>query len=84
MTTPHTHADIITPKVGGRYNWRNQPERLVYLGMCEPRNGRWHQFAKVESPDVVWCEVTTDDLEHFEETEDADRVEAMAKIRGDV
>ena len=44
-------------KIGDRYNWKNQPERLVYVGMCEPRNGRWHQFEKVDEPGVVWCEV---------------------------
>lgn len=37
-------------KPGDRYNWKNQPERLVYIGLCEPRNGPWHQFAKVENP----------------------------------
>ncbi len=50
--------------VGNKYNWKNQPERLVYLGLA----GKWHQFAKVDSPDVVWCEVQTADLQHFEET----------------
>lgn len=50
--------------VGGRYNWRNQPERLIYLG----RNGVWHQFAKVDAPSVVWCEVLAADLVRFEET----------------
>ena len=55
-------------KIGDRYNWKNQPARLVYIGMCEPRNGFWHQFAKVESPDVVWCEVLTADLHMLEET----------------
>lgn len=55
--------------IGNRYNWKNQPERLVYIGMCEPRNGRWHQFAKVESPEVVWCEVLTSDLYMMEETQ---------------
>ena len=54
--------------IGNRYNWKSQPERLVYLGMCEPRNGRWHQFAKVEAPEVVWCEVLTSDLHMLEET----------------
>lgn len=55
-------------KIGDCYNWKNQPERLVYIGMCAPRNGRWHQFAKVESPDVVWCEVQPQDLHMLEET----------------
>ena len=40
-------------KIGDRYNWKNQPERLVYVGMCEPRNGRWYQFEKVDEPGVV-------------------------------
>ena len=55
--------------IGDRYNWKNQPERLVYIGMCEPRNGPWHQFAKVESPDEVWCEVLRSDLHMLEETD---------------
>lgn len=53
--------------VGGRYNWRNQPERLVYKGLCEPRNGRWHQFCKVGEA-TVWCEVLDSDLHRLEET----------------
>lgn len=57
--------------IGGRYNWKGQPERLIYLGLCEPRNGRWHQFAKVEAPSVVWCEVLDSDLRLIEETQDA-------------
>lgn len=55
-------------KIGGRYNWKNQPERLKYTGMCEPRNGRWHQFEKVDEPGVVWCEVLSADLHMLEET----------------
>lgn len=54
--------------IGGRYNWVNQPERLVYVGMCEPRNGRWHQFELVDKPGKVWCEVQPGDLAMFEET----------------
>jgi hypothetical protein len=57
-----------TLQIGGRYNWKNQPERLIYMGLCEPRNGRWHQFAKVDVPNVCWCEVTDDDLSSFEAT----------------
>lgn len=53
--------------IGNRYNWKSQSERLVYLGMCEPRNGRWHQLAKVESPEVVWCGVLPSDLHMLEE-----------------
>lgn len=60
----------ICPVVGGRYNWKNQPERLVYMGTKrypgDPRT--WHQFAKIEEPETVWSEVLTSDLENFEKT----------------
>lgn len=67
--------DIDRPKnppmrVGGRYNWKNQSERLVYLGYNHSGNGYWHQFAKVESLGVVWCEVTPSDLHMIEETKE--------------
>ena len=52
-------------KIGWRYNWRNQPERLVYLG----RKGLWHQFCKVgDTTEKVWCEVLTEDLCRLEAT----------------
>lgn len=57
-------------KIGGRYNWIGQPERLVYLGRTLYSNGYWYQFAKVESPDVVWCEVRSNQLDQFEETKE--------------
>ena len=50
-------------KVGGKYNWKNQPERLVYLG----RAGLWHQFSNVGTT-MVWCEVADRDLHMLEET----------------
>ena len=54
---------------GGRYNWKNQKERLIYLGeKWYPNYDRWHQFALVESPFKVWCEVLDDDLEMFEKS----------------
>lgn len=56
--------------VGKKYNWINQPERLVYLGNNFSGNGYWYQFAKVESPEKVWCEVLDTDLEMIEETTD--------------
>ncbi len=52
--------------VGNKYNWQYQPERLVYLG----KSGNWHQFAKIQDPDVVWCEILTSDLSMFEETKE--------------
>lgn len=65
-------AETITPVVGGRYNWKHQSERLVYLGTKTYFGDRrtWHQFAKIESPDVCWCEVLTSDLSMFEETKE--------------
>lgn len=61
---------MITLIIGGRYNWKNQPERLSYMGTKRyPGDLRtWHQFAKVEVPNVCWSEVITADLEMFEET----------------
>jgi len=58
--------------VGSKYNWINQLERLVYLGENFSSNGYWHQFAKVESPETVWCEVLDSDLEMIEETKNTD------------
>ena len=59
-------------KFGGRYNWIGQPERLVYIGTKHYSGDRrtWRQFAKVDRPDVVWCEVLDSDLSSFEETKD--------------
>lgn len=55
-------------KIGGKYNWKGQPERLVYMGHNYSGNGYWHQFARVESPEIVWCEVLDSDLHMIEET----------------
>lgn len=64
MLTPQTI------RIGDRYNWKNQPERLTYIGAVQyPRDGRlWFQFEKVDEPGKVWCEVLASDLPHFEET----------------
>lgn len=73
-TTPSGVAEpaAITPetlRIGGNYNWKAQPERLVYMGSKSYRdNGVWYQFALVNKPDSVWCEVRDDDLSSFEET----------------
>lgn len=55
-------------KKGGRYNWRGQPERLIYIGHNWSGNGYWHQFELVDKPGVVWCEVLDSDLPSIEET----------------
>ena len=55
---------MITMKIGAKYNWKNQLERLVYLGKL----GVWHQFSLVSNPETVWCEVLESDMRMLEET----------------
>lgn len=57
-------------EIGKKYNWINQPERLVYLGKNWSGNGHWHQFALVNEPEAVWCEVLDSDLKGIEETKE--------------
>ena len=66
-------AAALTPqtmKRGGFYNWKNQPDRLIYLGRNWIGNGWWHQFKKIGDPREVWCEVLDEDLHMLEETQD--------------
>jgi len=51
---------------GKRYNWKNQPERLIYLGKL----GSWYQFKKIGDSSPIWCEVLGHDLHMLEETVD--------------
>lgn len=51
-------------KKGGKYNWKSQPERLIYLR----QRGLWHQFKKIGDSTEVWCEVLSEDLHMLEET----------------
>ena len=53
---------------GFKYNFKNQPERLVYIGKNWSGNGYWHQFEKVDEPDTVWCEMQDSDLDMIELT----------------
>lgn len=55
-------------EIGGKYNWKGQQERLVYLGKNWSGNGYWHQFEKVDETGKVWCEVLDSDLHMIEET----------------
>lgn len=50
--------------IGGKYNWKNLPERLIYIG----KQGCWHQFKKIGDEREVWCEVLDSDLHMIEET----------------
>ena len=54
--------------IDGKYNWINQPERLVYIGRYLHPDGFWYQFEKIGEPGVVWCEVRAEDLKMIEET----------------
>ena len=55
--------------IGGFYNWKHSPERLIYLGeFYWTGNSFWHQFALVSEPEKVWCEVRSSDLHMFEES----------------
>ena len=56
--------------IGGKYNWKYQPERLVYVGKKRYGSVFWHQFDKVGEEGTVWCEVLEKDLENFEESVD--------------
>ncbi len=59
-------------KLGGKYNWKGQPDRLIYLGRNWSSNGYWHQFKKIGDSRDVWCEVLDSDLHMIEETKEAD------------
>jgi len=62
-----SNANTLTPatmKRGAPYNWKGQPDRLIYLR----KHGSWHQFKKIGDPREVWCEVLDADLHMLEET----------------
>jgi hypothetical protein len=73
--TPTSPLTPSTMKIGGFYNWKNQQERLIYLGV----NGCWHQFCKIDDPRQVWCEVLDRDLSMFEETAAVDPILASGE-----
>jgi hypothetical protein len=52
---------------GGEYNFKNQPERLKYIGKNWSGNGFWHQFEKI-GIQGVWCEITDAELHMIEES----------------
>ncbi len=64
---------LIEMKLYERYNWKNQPERLIYIG----KKGSWHQFVKVDQPETVWCEVLDSDLHMLEPTVSAHAITSM-------
>ena len=52
-------------KRGDKYNFRDQPERLVYM----EKRDNWHRFGLVQTPNTVWVEVLDSDLHLLERTE---------------
>ena len=62
----YINSDLTPEKMvmHGRYNWKTQPERLIYLG----KKGGWHQFKNIDDTRAVWCEVPDGDLRSFEQT----------------
>lgn len=64
--------------IGGRYNWKNQGDRLVYMG----KERSWHQFALVAQPRKIWCEVLDADLHMLEETAQTPEVTTTAGEQG--
>jgi len=61
----------LTLKLGEKYNWINQKERLVYIGKNYSGNGYWHQFEKIDEPGIVWCEIKAADLHMIENTKNS-------------
>ena len=55
-----TNKDLV---IGGAYNFKNQPERLKYIGTDKG----WHQFELV-GKQGVWAELLDTDLHMIEET----------------
>jgi hypothetical protein len=68
-----------TMKLRGHYNWKGQPDRLIYLGRNWSGNGFWHQFRKIGDPRPVWCEVLDSDLPMLEETVEKKSADDVAR-----
>ena len=57
--------------IGKTYNWKNQNERMVFMGIGTGASRGWYQFSlKGGDPFKVWCEVLYKDLDSIEETKD--------------
>lgn len=81
-----------TMKRGGRYNFKNQQDRLIYLGRNWSGNGFWHQFRKIGDLRKVWAEVRDDELDLLEESDAGDslnlirvsRMQAWERAKGEL
>jgi hypothetical protein len=63
------HPEVSGLVLHGRYNFIDQPERLIYIGENWSSNGYWHQFEKV-GESGVWCEIKDDQINLLEVTND--------------
>jgi hypothetical protein len=54
-------------EIGGRYNFKLQLERLMYVGNFGP----WHQFTKIGDSASVWVELLGPEICLLEETVDS-------------
>lgn len=67
MIKPLTQADLVK---GRHYRWKHDAvNTMVYMGHNWSGNGYWHQFERISQPGVIWCEITSRELEMIEETE---------------
>lgn len=63
------HLTPANMEIGGCYRFPYETQLLRYMGARRYAGDsrRWHQFAKVEVPLMVWCEVLDKNLDMFEE-----------------
>jgi hypothetical protein len=54
-------------EIGGRYNFKLQPERLIYVG----KKRAWHQFIRIGYGAFMWCELLDREIYLLEETVDS-------------
>lgn len=64
--------------INGRYNWRGQTQRLVYLGVNHDPTGELHRFSLIGGPGKVWCEIRGHDLHMLAEAAPVDTVVILA------
>lgn len=65
-----------TIKRCGRYNFKGQPERLIYLRKVDG----WHQFKRIDCTREVWCELTDAGLHMLEETNERTRMNDLSLV----
>ena len=51
--------------IGSKYNWIGDSKIMVYVG----KKGYWHQFAPVEYPNLICCEVLSSHIQYLEQSQ---------------